>query len=111
MHMGSMATIGTHAPPNFKHILINNGSHDSVGGQPTRGFDIHFTSIAQACGYKQVWRVSGQEEIGEAMVKLRECEGPALLEVLVNKGARKNLGRPKSSPIQNKNDFMDFLQG
>ena len=110
MHMGSMATIGRSVPcSNFKHILINNGSHDSVGGQPTRGFDVDFGSIAKAAGYKHVFKAKTADEIAEAMKKLREVEGPAFLEVYVNKGARKNLGRPKSTPIQNKTEFMRFL--
>jgi phosphonopyruvate decarboxylase len=110
MHMGSMATIGRTVPcSNFKHILVNNGSHDSVGGQPTRGFDVDFCSIATAAGYKHVFKAKTSAEITEAMKKLREVEGPAFLEIYVNKGARKNLGRPKSTPIQNKTEFMRFL--
>lgn len=111
MHMGSMATIGTSEPQNFKHILLNNGSHDSVGGQPTRGFDVNFCQVARSCGYKHAWTVSTPEEITEGIKKLRQVDGPAFLEILVNKGARKNLGRPKSSPVQNKIDFMGFLDG
>lgn len=52
MHMGTVATIGTSKPSNFKHILINNGCHDSVGGQPTKGFQVDFLNVAKACGYK-----------------------------------------------------------
>jgi len=112
MHMGSLATIGRTAPcNNFKHILINNGSHDSVGGQPTRGFDIDFTGVAKAAGYKHVFKAQTTAEIKEAMEKLRAAEGPAMLEIAVNKGARKDLGRPKSTPLQNKQEFMAFLQG
>lgn len=110
MHMGTMATVGIVKPANFKHVLINNGSHDSVGGQPTRGFDINFKEVAKACGYKWVKSASKPEEITEAFRELRNVEGPAFLELLVNKGARKNLGRPKSSPVQNKLDFMGFLE-
>ena len=58
MHMGAMATIGQSEVANFKHILINNGCHDSVGGQPTSGLSdsFDFLKIAQACGYKMVCR-------------------------------------------------------
>jgi len=112
MHMGSMATCGRVAPrSNFKHILMNNGSHDSVGGQPTKGFEVDFRTIAKGCGYKHTFQARTSEEIEECMKKLREAEGPALLEIFVNKGARKNLGRPKTTPIQNKNEFMAFLDG
>lgn len=54
MHMGAAAQIGPRVLPNFKHILLNNGAHDSVGGQPTVGANIDFAEIARACGYKFV---------------------------------------------------------
>jgi len=111
MHMGTMATIGNMQQDNFKHILINNGAHDSVGGQPTQGYNIDFLSIAKSCGYKWAKQAVSPAEITSRMKELRECNGPALLEVRVNKGARKNLGRPKTTPIQNKTEFMGFLDG
>ena len=113
MQMGSMATIGCGGPEanNFKHILLNNGAHDSVGGQPTVGFKVDFGNIALGCGYKNVFKAQSEEELVEAVKKLREADGPAFLEVLVNKGARKNLGRPKTSPQENKRQFMDFVMG
>jgi phosphonopyruvate decarboxylase len=111
MHMGTMATIGaTTKPSNFKHVLVNNGVHDSVGGQPTKGFDVDFPSIATACGYKSSTVVSDPAEIGAAVKKLRDAEGPAFLEIRVNGGARKNLGRPTTTPKENKQGFMRFLQ-
>ena len=111
MHMGSMATLGQSNASNLKHLLINNGSHDSVGGQPTKGFDIHFTQVAQACGYKWVKQVKTEEELRAAVDEMKGVEGPCFLEVMVNKGARKNLGRPKTTPVQNKQEFMGFLDG
>lgn len=111
MHMGTLATVGNSGCKNFKHVLINNGAHDSVGGQPTNGFGIDFPTIAKASGYTWAKSVSTEQEIIAAYQELRAVEGPAMLEIRVNKGARKNLGRPKSSPIQNKTDFMAFLEG
>jgi len=111
MHMGTLHTIGNRKPSNFKHVLLNNGSHDSVGGQPTGGFQIDFLAVAKACGYNEVFSVSKASEIPAAFRRLRECAGPALLEIRMNKGARKDLGRPKSTPIKNKQDFMGFLDG
>jgi len=111
MHMGSMTTIGQSSCENFKHVLLNNGAHDSVGGQPTVGFDVDFPSIAANCGYKWVKSVSDPLELPAAVMELKATDGPCFLEVKVNKGARKDLGRPKSSPVQNKNDFMNFLDG
>jgi len=109
MHMGTMATVGLSKPKNFKHILINNGCHDSVGGQTTGGFHVDFCQIAKSCGYVYAESVSEPSEVAEKIKAVRAMEGPAFLEITVNKGARKDLGRPKSSPIENKTQFMDFL--
>lgn len=112
MHMGSLATVGQHGPPNLKHIIINNGAHDSVGGQPTvsrnhAGFS--FGLIAQGCGYKEAFKAVTEEEVTHAVEKLRSSSGPSMLEIKTRIGSRKNLGRPKTSPVENKEDFMHFL--
>mmetsp|Transcript_57333 Transcript_57333/g.181485 ORF Transcript_57333/g.181485 Transcript_57333/m.181485 type:complete len:95 (-) Transcript_57333:452-736(-) len=57
MHMGALATIGIQQPKKFLHVLINNGAHDSVGGQPTGAFKLNFTGIASACGYSAALKV------------------------------------------------------
>lgn len=110
MHLGSLAIIGSKAPKNFKHIIFNNGAHDSVGGQPTVGFEIDIPAIAKACGYKTTLCAEKTEDIKEKILQLKTCEGPALLEIKVNKGARKDLGRPTTTPQENKKAFMGFLK-
>lgn len=109
MHMGSLAIIGANAPKGFKHIVINNGAHDSVGGQPTVAFGIDIPAIAMACGYRKARRVSDPAGLREALEWLARTDGPVLLEVQVARGARKDLGRPTRTPIQNKTDLMDHL--
>lgn len=109
MHMGSLGIIGENAPANFRHIVLNNGAHDSVGGQPTVGFEISIPSIAKACGYKNVYTVSTVEQLEKQMGSFMKEEGPALLEIRIIKGARKDLGRPKSSPSENKFQLMKLL--
>jgi phosphonopyruvate decarboxylase len=109
MHMGSLATIGYYQPRNFKHVVINNFSHDSVGGQPTAAEAINIPLIAEACGYKIVFSAETADEIITRMKELQSVEGPALLEIRVKKGARKELGRPTRTPSQNKKDFMCHL--
>jgi len=109
MHMGSLAIIGSQSPKNFKHVVFNNGAHDSVGGQPTVGFKIDLPSIAKSCGYKKVWSAERTEEIKEKMKLLKESNGPSLLEIRVNKGARKDLGRPTTTPVENKQALMNNL--
>jgi phosphonopyruvate decarboxylase len=109
MHMGGLAIIGEHAPANLKHIILNNGAHDSVGGQPTVCHNINVPAIAKACGYQTVLQATTEEEIIAATEAIKQARGPALLEIKINKGARKDLGRPKTTPQQNKATFMAYL--
>ena len=109
MHLGAIAVHGQTAPPNFKHIVLNNGCHDSVGGQPTVGFRVKFGAIAEACGYRVLETTRDPDAVGAAVQLLRGTPGPALLEVLVRKGSRKDLGRPTTSPLDNKKAFMRGL--
>jgi len=111
MQMGALAILGTLASENYKHIIINNGAHDSVGGQSTVGFQINFPSIAKACGYKLTLTAETEEQIEEEISKLKQSKGPSLLEIRVNKGARKDLGRPTTTPAENKKSLMEFLSG
>ena len=109
MHMGALAIIGAQSPENFKHIILNNGCHESVGGQPTAGFKIDFTSIAKACGYKKVFSAKTSKDIKEKMKLLKSCNGPALLEIKINNLSKKELGRPTINPKDMKKSFMEFL--
>jgi phosphonopyruvate decarboxylase len=109
MHLGSMAVIGTQAQINFKHIIINNGAHDSVGGQPTAGYAIDFPGIARACGYRDAVRVEHRDDLPDAVAHLRATQGPVLLEISTHKGARSDLGRPTIAPAENKRHFMQNL--
>ena len=109
MHMGSLAIIGSLHPDNYVHVIFNNGAHDSVGGQPTVAFNIDLCKIAQACGYEAALAVSDSDSLCEALKRITYMHGPILLEVKVRKGARKDLGRPTTTPLQNKDTFMLFL--
>lgn len=109
MHMGALAVIGSQGPENIKHIVINNGAHDSVGGQPTAGFHIDIPSICRACGYKAVFSTDSSDQLPEILENIKKLHGPVLLEIKIKKGARKDLGRPTNTPIQNKINFMKFL--
>lgn len=110
MHMGGLATIGSLVPRNLVHVVFNNGAHDSVGGQPTLGFAIRMDQVAQACGYARVAVVEGLTELAAELEACGVAQGPCYLEIRVRKGARKDLGRPKSSPVANKEAFMKVLE-
>lgn len=109
MHLGSLAIIGSRKPANLRHIVLNNGAHDSVGGQPTVGFSVDIPAIARACGYRAAATVTHSGEVEAALAQLADSSGPAMLEIRVNKGARPDLGRPKTAPIENKAAFMQNL--
>ena len=94
---------------NYVHIVFNNGAHDSVGGQPTVGLKIDFCAIAQAVGYKAAYSVETMEALEAKLAEFKNAEGPVFLQICVKKGNRKDLGRPTTTPIQNKEAFMEFL--
>lgn len=109
MHMGSMAIVAAKKARNLVHVVFNNGAHDSVGGQPTVGLSIDLPAIARAVGYRYICSVSEEQELGQALAQAKQEEGPVFLEVKVHKGNRKDLGRPTSTPVQNKESLMAFL--
>lgn len=110
MHMGSMAVTASKAPKNYVHVIFNNGAHDSVGGQPTVGLKIDIPAVAKAVGYKDAVSVDSRETLDSVLESVKNAEGPVLLEVKVKKGNRKDLGRPTTTPIENKNALMKFLE-
>ena len=110
MHMGSMAIIASKEPKKYVHIVFNNGAHDSVGGQPTVGFKIDLPAVAKAVGYKNAFSTETKEQLTNLLKMLKAQEGPVLLEIKVKKGNRKDLGRPTTTPIQNKEALMNFLK-
>ncbi len=109
MHMGAISNIGHLAPRNFIHIVFNNGAHESVGGQPTLGYGIDIPEIARSCGYKNIISVAGSDEISKSLTNAFNSDGPTLIEIKVGINSREDLGRPKTSPIENKEAFMKFI--
>ncbi|MDR0662872.1 MAG: phosphonopyruvate decarboxylase [Spirochaetaceae bacterium] len=108
MHLGALAAIGAAKPRRLRHILLNNGAHDSVGGQPTIAFDVDLAAIARASGYRRVFYADTRQDLRLAL-RAGDAdgrEGPVFIEVRVKTGARPDLGRPKSSPVENKTAFM-----
>lgn len=110
MHMGSMAIVASRKPENYIHVVFNNGAHDSVGGQPTVGLKIDLPAVAKAVGYAQTYSTDNMESLSSILRQISKAEqGPVLLEIKVKKGNRKDLGRPTTTPIENKEALMDFL--
>lgn len=109
MHMGNMAITASMKCKNYVHVVFNNGAHDSVGGQPTVGLKIDLCAVAKAVGYKAAYSVESLEALNQVLTTVKQQEGPVLLQVCVKKGNRKDLGRPTTTPIQNKEALMEFL--
>lgn len=109
MHLGSYAVAGSLAPENLKIIVFNNGAHDSVGGQPTIGRTINFPGVAEAAGFKNFGTVQTITEISNVLHQIVKDKHTAFLEIKIKKGARKDLGRPSTTPKQNKDALKQFL--
>jgi len=109
MHMGAMAVIGASAPENLVHIVINNEAHETVGGMPTVAGTVDFVTVAKACGYINTASAGDLEELRRELQKAKESSRLTFLEVKCAIGARANLGRPTTSPVDNRDGFMKYL--
>ena len=110
MHMGNMAITASMKCKNYVHVVYNNAAHDSVGGQPTVGLKIDLCAVAKAVGYKAAYSVETMAELETKLSELKHEDGPLLLQICVKKGNRKDLGRPTTTPVQNKKALMEFLK-
>ena len=111
MHMGSMAVLGSQKPENFVHIVINNEAHETVGGLPTVAGSIDLVAIAKACGYEYAASVDNFDDLDAELKKVASLGKLALLEVKCSIGARADLGRPTTTAVENKENFMAYLEG
>lgn len=92
MHMGVMTMVSKVKAPNFLHVVLNNGAHESVGGQPSAGHLVDFTKVAEACGYQTIGHpVTTEEELIEAINTLRDCGHAAFIDCRIHKGLSRKL--------------------
>lgn len=92
MHMGALTMASKVSAPNFFHVLLNNGAHESVGGQPSAGHLLDWTKIAEACGYQTVGHaVTTEKELIEALSVLRDCGKAAFIDCRIHKGLTRKL--------------------
>ncbi len=108
MHMGSLAFIANKAPGNLIHICLNNGAHESVGGMPTGCPDIRLSAIARESGYKRVYNVSTRQELEQVLEAAKSDRELTFIEVNVALGSRADLGRPRETAAENKENFMKY---
>jgi len=110
MHMGSMAVLGVNKPKNLIHVVINNGAHETVGGMPTVAGSIDLVAVAKACGYPNAVCVDNFEALDRELDAAKNRNELSLVEVKCSIGARADLGRPTTTALENKQNFMKFLQ-
>lgn len=110
MHMGSLAVAGAEKLDNLVYVLVDNGAHETVGGLPTVGVHIDYPLLAKACGFEHVFTAADETEFLDAFGKIPECCGSIFIVVKSTIGARADLGRPTTTPIENKEALMEFLK-
>lgn len=110
MHMGSMAVLGANKPKNVIHVVINNGAHETVGGMPTVASSVDLVAIAKACGYPNAVCVDTFEDLDRELEVAKNKNEMSLIEVKCSIGSRDDLGRPTTTALENKNNFMEYLK-
>ncbi len=111
MKLGTMATIGAQTPSNLIHILLDNGVHDSTGGQPTVSAAVDFAAIAAACSYRGAATCDSVEGFAELFDRFSKTDGPSLLHVRIAPGSLPKLIRPTVKPKDVARRFHAFLAG
>jgi len=109
MHMGSLAVVGVHSPKNLVHVVVNNGAHETVGGLPAVSNRLKLHETAAVLGYRQSSVAADGNELRAALTAADGAGGSVFIEVMCNLQSRGDLGRPTTTPIQNKNDLMATL--
>jgi len=111
MHLGAISIIGALQPYNLVHVLLNNGAHESVGGQATVAGKMDFSSIVKGCGYRGYQLAMDVQALRKCWHAINRTEGPQMLEIRICIGSRDDLGRPTSTPEENKRAFMEAARG
>jgi phosphonopyruvate decarboxylase len=106
MHMGSLLTNSVYGNKKFKHIVLNNNSHESVGGYKTNAKNINFKFLSKSLNYRNFFQIKSYKEIDNILNKFIKKDGPSLLEVLIKNKSSSNLMRPKNL-IDLKDRFMN----
>jgi phosphonopyruvate decarboxylase len=109
MKMGSLATIGAYGPKNLIHVVLDNGTYDSTGGQPTVSQSVEFAAVAAACGYANSYRCDGPGGFAQALKSAQSGPGPHLIHMRIQPGSMKDLGRPTIKPPEVARRFKEFL--
>ena len=110
MHLGALPVIGKRMPGNLVHVVMNNGAHETVGGMPVCSGGMNIPGLARAAGYPSVFSADSEETLSEALHEAADARGPVLLEIRCACGSREDLGRPTTTPVQNRDALMGFVR-
>ena len=110
MHMGALTSIGANNPKNFVHVVLNNESHESVGGLPTSAGSVNLQLIAKACGYQYVTCADSLEKLDTELRRVKNNDELSFIEVKTALNINSKVGRPTTTPKDNKINFMEFLK-
>ena len=110
MHLGAMHVIGQRRPANLLHVVINNAAHETVGGMPVCEGGLDVSAAARAAGYPAVYRADSPEGLAETLRAAQHAGSLALVEVMCAGGARADLGRPTTTPRENRDALMRFIR-
>ena len=111
MKLGTLATIGAEAPAGLVHLLLDNGVHDSTGGQATVSPNVDFAGVALACGYARAWAADDLAGLEQALGEAFAAPGPSLIHMRIAPGSMAKLGRPTVKPPEVARRFKAFLAG
>jgi phosphonopyruvate decarboxylase len=111
MQLGTMATIGHYKNKRIKHILLDNNAHESTGSQPTVSDSVDFMGIARSCGYETVLFADNETDLKTCLKEIRSNEKLSFLLVKIKTGARPDLGRPTTTPRENRDAFIRHFKG
>lgn len=110
MHMGTLSTIGAIRPRNLIHVMLNNESYESVGGQPTHASGIDWEALVLSLGYQAYYCAGNEADLHSIWCSVADRPGPVFLELRICQGSRSDLGRPTSTPAENKHTFMEHVR-
>jgi len=110
MRLGALTTNGYYQPANLLHLLLDNNTHDSTGGQATVSHNVDFVDQAAAVCYPISMSVNGLDELTKAIIKWKMHGGLTFIHLKIAKGSTKELGRPSIKPHEVKERLMKFIQ-
>lgn len=109
MHLGALPIIAQARPENLIHAVIRNEAHETVGGMPVCGRGLRLSAMAEAAGYRKVLRAEDEDSLRAALTEAKAEKGPILIEICCACGARADLGRPTTTPAENREALMQFI--